>query len=95
MCYLAASAIIVIIIFVTLLVAHVARLLFSALSVLSCFCLYCCYIIYCMLPLEVNKVVQSNGGSEVYINLHIDVRLYGDFIRLKEETLFYPDELWV
>jgi len=21
-------------------------------------CLYCCYIIYCMLPLEVNKVVQ-------------------------------------
>ena len=55
MCYLAASVIIVIIIFVTLLVA---RLLFSVLSVLSCFCLYCCYIIYCMLPLEVNKVVQ-------------------------------------
>ena len=22
------------------------------------FCLYCCYIIYCMLPLDVNKVVQ-------------------------------------
>ena len=38
--------------------AHVARLLFSVLSVLSCFCLYCSYIIYCMLPLEVNKVVQ-------------------------------------
>ena len=53
------SAIIAIIIFVTLLVAHVARLLFSVLSVLSCFCLYCCYIIYCMLPLEVNKVVQK------------------------------------
>jgi len=56
-CYLAAFLIIVIIIFVTLLVAYVARLLFSVLSVLF-FCLYCCYIIYCMLPLEVNKVVH-------------------------------------
>jgi len=55
-CYLAASAIIVIIIFVTLC---------TLLGFFFLFCLFCLvfvYIVlyYCMLPLEVNKVVQCN-----------------------------------
>jgi len=42
--------------------SHCSLLTLLGFSFLFClfslFCLYCCYIIYCMLPLEVNKVVQ-------------------------------------
>jgi len=48
----------------TLLMLHLWWKYFENRFCLFClFCLYCCYIIYCMLPLEVNKVVQKYSGT--------------------------------